>query len=76
MTLADKIREEGREEGLEQGRLDVAFQMLVDFLEVRFEGVPSGLREVLAGIRDVARFKELHRHAIRCGSLEEFAALL
>ena len=71
MTLADKFREEGREEG----RI-VVFQMLVDFLGVHFGDVPSGLVEVLAGIRDVARFKELHRHAIRCGSLEEFAALL
>jgi hypothetical protein len=79
MTLADKIREEGREEGLEQGLergRDVALQMLVDFLGVRFGEVPAGLVDVLAGIRDVARFKELHRHAIRCGSLEEFAALL
>ena len=83
MTLADKFREEGREEGREQGLeqglergRDVALQMLVDFLGVRFGEVPAGLVDVLAGIRDVARFKELHRHAIRSGSLEEFAALL
>ena len=79
MTLADKFREEGREQGLEQGLeqgRDGAFHMLVDLLEVRFGVVPLGLVELLGGIRDVVRFKELHRRAIRCGSLEEFAALL
>jgi predicted transposase YdaD len=76
MTLADKFREEGREEGLEQGRLEGAFRMLCDLLEVRFGGVPEGLREALLQIRSLSSMEQLFRHAIRCASLEEFAALL
>jgi hypothetical protein len=80
MTLADKIREqgreEGREEGLEQGRLEGAYQMIKDVLEVRFGDVPAGLCELLRSFSDISKFKELHRHAIRCSTLEEFASRL
>ena len=76
MTLADKFREEGRQEGRELGRLDGAFQMVCDVLEVRFGVVPAGLREVLGHIQEVSRLRELHGHAIRCSGLEEFASLL
>jgi len=72
MTLAQKIREEGREEGREQGMRQAVWSLL----EVRFETVPEGLREELAHINDMERLEALHRHAIRCVSLDEFAAAL
>ena len=75
MTLAQKIREEGREEGREQGRL-AALRMLCSLLEVRFQKVPEGLWEELTHISDMKRLESLHRHAIRCASLDEFAAAL
>ena len=68
MTLAQKIREEGREEGMRQA--------VWSLLEVRFETVPEGLREELLHISDMERLEALHRHAIRCASLDEFAAAL
>jgi hypothetical protein len=80
MTLADKIRaegrEEGREEGLEQGRLEGAFRMLCDLLEERFGGVPGGLCELLGGIRSLSRLEQLLRQAMRCSTLEEFTSLI
>jgi hypothetical protein len=66
MTLAQSIREEGREEGMRR-----AIQSL---LEVRFQLVPAGLIEDLGLVREMERLEALHRHAIRCASLKEFAA--
>jgi hypothetical protein len=66
MTLAQKIREEGREEGMRR-----AIQSL---LEVRFQVVPAGLLEELGLVREMERLEALFQHAIRCATLEEFAA--
>jgi hypothetical protein len=80
MTLAEKIRAEGRDqgraEGRYEGRLDAAFMMLCASLETRFDFLPEGLREILRQINDVERLEALNRRAIRCASLEEFAAEL
>jgi predicted transposase YdaD len=80
MTLAQKIREEGREEGREkgreEGREEGMRQAVWSLLKVRFETVPEGLREELTHISDMERLEALHRHAIRCVSLDEFAAAL
>ena len=83
MTLAQKIREEGRQEGREKGREEgreegshAALRMLCSLLEGRFQVLPEGLREELMHISDMERLEALHRHAIRCVSLDEFAAAL
>lgn len=68
MTLAQQFRQEGRQEGRQEAVIEV--------LEVRFDQVPSGLQEAIREIQDDARLRELHRAAIRCASLEAFAALL
>jgi hypothetical protein len=65
MTLAQSIREEGREEGMRQA--------IRSLLEVRFQVVPAGLIEEVGLVREMERLEALHRHAIRCASLEEFA---
>lgn len=43
-------------------------------LEVRFQSCPEGLLEELRQVKDSERLEALHRHAIRCASLDEFAA--
>jgi len=73
MTLAQRIREEGREEGIERGREEGMRRAIGVLLEVRFGVVPEGLREELGRVREMDRLEALHRHAIRCGSLDEFA---
>jgi len=72
MTLAQKIREEGREEGMRHA----ALRMLYSLLEGRFQALPEGLREELMRISDLERLESLHRHAIGCANLDEFAAAL
>ena len=77
MTLAQRILEEGREKGREEGReegRDAALRMLSSLLEGRFHSLPEGLREELSRVRETDRLEALHRHAIRCASLEDFAA--
>ena len=76
LTLANKFPEEGLKQGFEKRRLEVASEMLCIVLESRFGAVPSGLSEVLGGIRDFESLRGLYRHAIRCGSLEHFTASL
>jgi predicted transposase YdaD len=78
MTLAQRIREEGREEGSEEGREEGREEgmrrAIGVLLEVRFQSCPEGLLEELGQVKDLERLEALHRHAIRCASLDEFAA--
>jgi hypothetical protein len=77
MTLAQKLRQEGRQEGQQegrqQGRLAVLRENVLEALELRYESVPEGLADGIHGISDEEKLRALHRHAIRCVSLEDFA---
>ena len=73
MSTADILRQEGRQEGEERGRILAQQQAVVEALEIRFDRVPDGLREEIGHIVDSARLHALHRAAIRCADLESFA---
>jgi hypothetical protein len=77
MSLADQLRqegrEEGREEGIEKGSLFTKQQAVIEALEVRFERIPEGLKEAIAGVGDLSKLSTLLRVAIRCEDLETFA---
>ena len=70
MTLAQKLRQEGRQEG----RLSTLRENVLDALALRFDTVPSGLGEVVRGIADEEKLRRLLRQAICCASVEDFAA--
>lgn len=70
MTLAQQYRQEGRQEGILASRR----QDVLEALEIRFARVPEGLRETVEAINDEAKLRTLHRAAIQCNSVEEFAA--
>ena len=72
MTLAQRIRQEGREEG----RRDALLKNVLVLLEERFGRVPEGLVEEISGLADMDRLNSLYLQAIRCASLKEFAARL
>ncbi len=80
MTLAQQYRQEGRQEGLERGRIEGILasrrQDVLEALEIRFDLVPEGLRERVGAITDEGKLRVLLRTAIRCASLEEFSASL
>ncbi|MFN0127603.1 MAG: Rpn family recombination-promoting nuclease/putative transposase [Verrucomicrobiales bacterium] len=68
MTLAEKLRQEGRQEALQHAVLAV--------LLTRFQNVPSGLQEALRAVQGEDPLQALHRAAIECPSLEAFAERL
>jgi hypothetical protein len=76
MSLADQLRQEGREEGREAGTIFTRQQSVIEALEVRFERVPEGLKEAIAGVGDLEKLTALHRAAIRCADIESFARTL
>lgn len=76
MTLADQYRQEGLEQGIEQGlergEAQAQRRILLDVLEMRFEAVPSGLREHLEALTDRSQFALLLKMAVRCTDLDAF----
>jgi hypothetical protein len=72
MTLAQKLHQQGRQEG----RLQTLRDNVIEALEIRFDAVPVGLREEIEAIADEAKLHQLHRTAIQCATLESFTAAL
>lgn len=69
MTYAQKLRQEGHQEG----RLVALRDNVIEALEIRFGALPQGLREEIEAIADDAKLHHLHRAAIQCPDIEAFA---
>jgi len=69
MTYAQKLHQEGRQEG----RLQALSDSVIEALEIRFGGLPQGLREEIKAIDDEAKLHQLHRSAIQSPGIEAFA---
>ena len=92
MTLAQKLRQDGRIEGRQdgiqegfksgelkgrqEGTLSASRQSVLEALDLRFGPIPDGLRDSLEAIADPEKLRALHRAAIVSDSLESFAASL
>jgi predicted transposase YdaD len=72
MTLAEHLRQEGRQEGT----LAASRQSVLEALELRFGSIPDGLRNSIEAIADPEKLRALHRAAIVSESLESFTASL
>lgn len=66
--------ETGRQEGLEEGSLDMARSAILDVLTVRFNQVPDQVRDRLGPIRDLSRLRHLLQQATLATTIEEFMA--
>jgi hypothetical protein len=75
MTLADRFRQEGRQEGHQQEIASLQ-KALLEVLDIRFGLVPEGLTETLSAVCDLDRLKSLHRTALTCPDLDSFASNL
>jgi hypothetical protein len=77
MTLADRLREEGKlegkQEGLSEGQLRAFRTAVLRAVEIRHGACPDGIREALESIDDPARLERLIENAFRSDSLEAFA---
>ena len=76
-SLIQQFKQEGREEGFEQGGRKRAIEDILDVLEIRFglsETHPLSAR--IAAIDDLQRLKQLLRAAVQVSNLDEFGRLL
>jgi predicted transposase/invertase (TIGR01784 family) len=76
MTLAQQLREDGLQQGMQQGQVASKRQDILEALKLRFKRVPAGLREEIEIVSDIAKLQALHRAAILSRTLEEFAEAL
>jgi hypothetical protein len=76
MTLADRLREEGKIEGKQEGRLHALRGAVLRALAIRHGDYPEGIREVIEAINDPAALDRLLEIAFRSNSVEEFAQSL
>lgn len=76
MTLAQRYYQEGQQQGRQEGLLRGRQEDVLEALAIRFDGVSEGLREAVLAVSDEDRLRQLHRAAIRCASIEEFAGHL
>ena len=75
-TIADSLRQEGIQEGMQRGILQSAREAVIDNLEVRFEVVPESIVNRLNEIYDPSILKIFHRKAVKVKSLEEFVQII
>jgi predicted transposase YdaD len=76
MTLADRLREEGKLEGKLEGQMRAFRTSVLRALEIRHGSYPEGIREAIEAIDDLHRIEALLESAIRSDSLEKFARKL
>ena len=80
MTLADRLREEGKlegeREGILRGKREGQLRAVLHALEIRHGSYPEGIREAIEAIYDLQRLEALLESAIRSDSLEAFAQKL
>ena len=74
--LAQYIREKGMQQGMQQGILLEAREMLVEVLIERFGRIGSELPEQIKRIDSRESLKDLLRQALRVKSLDEFEGKL
>lgn len=75
-TIADSLRQEGIQEGMQRGILQSAREAVIDNLEVRFEVVPESIVNRLNEIYDPSILKIFRRKAVKVKSLEEFVQII
>lgn len=76
MTLAERLREEGKMEGKVEGQLQALRMAVLRTLEIRCGGCPEGIREAVELVCDHQNLERLLEVAIRANSHEEFAQKL
>jgi hypothetical protein len=75
-TLAEQMKDLGREELMAKGRIESAQASLLKVLETRHGALPKGLSEAIREVRDLSKLEELLVTALRTDSFEAFTAAL
>ena len=76
-SLIQYFKQEGREEGIEQGERRSTIEAILEVLEIRFGlGKAHPISDRIAAIDDLQRLKQLLRVAIQVPNLEAFQRVL
>ena len=80
MTIAEQLRMEGHqrglEKGLQQGQLEDARDSVLDILESRFCITPQDIVKELKSIDEIAVLRQLRKKAVVVEGIEEFREIL
>lgn len=71
LTWADQMREEGRVQGVQRGRLEGARQVLLQLLAQRFAPLPERVRRQVEKIDSLDRLTQLSEQILTAQSLQE-----
>jgi hypothetical protein len=75
-TLAEQWIEEGKQEGLLEGKKQALLGSILDLLRLRFDAAPAVLTERLSGIEEPETLSLILRQAATAESLSAFEAYL
>ena len=76
-SFAQYLKEQGIEQGREEGGRERAVEDILDVLEIRFDpGIAGQFAGRIAVIDDLQRLKQLHRSAVQVNDPETFQRLL
>lgn len=76
MRYVTSIERIAKQEGIEEGKVEIAREDVIEVLAVRFGDIPSNVLENINRINDVSVLKRLHRNAIAISSMEAFVELI
>jgi len=72
----DIIKQEGFEEGMQQGKLRSAREVIFSVLEARFELVPENIIHAINQIDTIEVLDQLHRRAVKVRDLHTFSQII
>ena len=75
VSMLEAARNEGLQQGLQQGQIHQLRESMIEILRVRFDRVPDALIQQLTPIDDLTVLSTLLKYAATVESVEEFAAL-
>ncbi|MEA5580906.1 hypothetical protein VB620_06080 [Nodularia harveyana UHCC-0300] len=76
MRYVTSIEQLAKQEGIEQGVIQMGRDNVIDILETRFEQVPDSILSVVNGIEDTSVLKMLLKRAIAIPSTAQFQQVL
>ncbi len=76
-SLIQYFKQEGREEGIEEGERKSTIEAILEVLEIRFGlSETHPLSDRISAIDDVQHLKQLHRAAVQVSNLDDFEGML
>lgn len=76
MPYVTSIERLGRQEGLQEGRIEAAREAIHEALSVRFGPLPANVTEAVRAVSDPLQLRHWHRTAVTAPSLAAFSGAI